>query len=71
MARRARVTAHVFPASRASRRSSSIDRLHEFQARARANTPQAGTMTAVAATMDDEQIAEAAAYLSQLAPFRP
>jgi cytochrome c553 len=48
-----------------------IDRLHEFQARARANTPQAGTMTAVAATMDDQQIAEAAAYLSQLAPLRP
>ena len=44
-----------------------IDRLHEFQARARAATPQPGTMTAVAATLNEQQIKEAAAYLSQLA----
>jgi cytochrome c553 len=45
-----------------------VDRLHEFQARARNGTPQPGTMTAVAATMDERQIEEAAAYLSQLGP---
>ena len=43
-----------------------IDRLHEFQARARTKAPQAGTMTAVAATMDEKQIEAAAAYLSRL-----
>ena len=43
-----------------------IDRLHEFQARARAKTPKPGTMTAVAATMDESQIQAAAAYLSRL-----
>ena len=44
-----------------------IDRLHEFQARARGKTPEPGTMTSVAATMNDRQIEAAAAYLSQLA----
>jgi len=43
-----------------------IDRIHEFQARARNAAPQPGTMTAVAATMDESQIRAAAAYLSQL-----
>jgi cytochrome c553 len=43
-----------------------INRLHEFQARAQKATPQPGTMTAVAATLDESQIKEAAAYLSQL-----
>jgi cytochrome c553 len=43
-----------------------IDRLHEFQARARAKAPRPGTMTAVAATMDESQIQAAAAYLSRL-----
>jgi cytochrome c553 len=43
-----------------------IDRLHEFQARARAKAPQPGTMTAVAATLDEKQIEAAAAYLSRL-----
>jgi cytochrome c553 len=43
-----------------------IDRLHEFQARAQKATPQPGTMTAVAVTLDESQIKEAAAYLSQL-----
>jgi cytochrome c553 len=45
-----------------------INRLHEFQARARGKTPQPGTMTAVASTLDERQIEEAAAYLSQLEP---
>jgi cytochrome c553 len=44
-----------------------IDRIHEFQARARNAAPQPGTMTAVAATMDENQVQAAAAYLSQLA----
>jgi len=43
-----------------------IDRLHEFQARARAKAPQPGTMTAVAATLDEQQIAATAAYLARL-----
>jgi cytochrome c553 len=43
-----------------------VDRLHEFQARARAKVPEAGTMTAVAATLDELQIEEVAAYLSKL-----
>jgi cytochrome c553 len=41
-----------------------IDRLHEFQARAREKVPRPGTMTAVAATLDESQIEAAAAYLS-------
>ena len=45
-----------------------INRLHEFQARAQGKTPEPGTMTAVAATLDEKQIAAAAAYLSQLEP---
>ncbi|HEV7574861.1 MAG TPA: c-type cytochrome [Caldimonas sp.] len=43
-----------------------VDRLHEFQARARAKTPDAGSMTAVAALLDELQIEESAAYLSKL-----
>jgi cytochrome c553 len=45
-----------------------VNRLREFQARAQGKTPGAGTMTAVAARMDDKQIEAAAAYLSQLQP---
>jgi cytochrome c553 len=45
-----------------------INRLHEFQARAQGKTPEPGTMTAVAATLDEKQIEAAAAYLSQLEP---
>jgi cytochrome c553 len=44
------------------------NRLHEFQARAQGKPPEPGTMTAVAATLDEKQIAAAAAYLSQLEP---
>ena len=43
-----------------------IDRLHQFQARARAKAPRPGTMTAVAATLDESQIQASAAYLSRL-----
>ena len=43
-----------------------IDRLHEFQARARQKAPQPGSMTAEAAKLEETQIQEVAAYLSQL-----
>jgi cytochrome c553 len=43
-----------------------IDRLHEFQARARDKAPQPGTMTAVSTTLSEEQIEASAAYLSHL-----
>jgi cytochrome c553 len=43
-----------------------INRLDDFQLRAKENVPQPGTMTAVAATLDARQIEEVAAYLSQL-----
>jgi cytochrome c553 len=42
-----------------------IVRLHEFQARARAQVPQPGTMTAIAATLTESQIQATAAYLSR------
>jgi cytochrome c553 len=45
-----------------------VARLHEFQARAKEKTPAAGSMTAVAATLTDQQIEEAAAYLSLIGP---
>jgi cytochrome c553 len=45
-----------------------VDRLHEFQARAQGKPAPPGSMTAVAAKMNQTQIAAAAAYLSQLAP---
>ena len=48
-----------------------IDRLHEFQARAQAKPPQPGTMTAVAATLDESQIQAAAAYLARLGTLLP
>ena len=45
-----------------------VARLHEFQARAKGKTPAPGTMTAVAATLNDAQIEAAAAYLSVTGP---
>jgi cytochrome c553 len=45
-----------------------IDRLHRFQERAREKAPDPGTMTAVSMTLNERQIEEAAAYLSQLEP---
>ncbi|MFM0362778.1 c-type cytochrome [Paraburkholderia sediminicola] len=45
-----------------------VARLHEFQARAKEKTPAPGTMTAVAATLNDAQIEAAAAYLSVTSP---
>ncbi|WP_408321104.1 c-type cytochrome [Paraburkholderia sp. RL17-347-BIC-D] len=45
-----------------------VARLHEFQARAKAAPPKAGTMTAVAGTLNDTQIEQVAAYLSVSGP---
>lgn len=45
-----------------------VTRLHEFQERAKGKTPAAGTMTAVAAMLNDTQIEQAAAYLSVTGP---
>ena len=45
-----------------------IDRLHEFQARARGKAPDPGSMTAIAAGLTEEQIKDAATYLSRLEP---
>ena len=45
-----------------------VSRLHEFQARARIKGKPPGAMTQVAASMDESQVQQAAAYLSRLAP---
>jgi cytochrome c553 len=46
-----------------------VDRLHEFQARAKTGTPAPASMTSIAAAMSESQIAQAAAYLSTLSPW--
>jgi cytochrome c553 len=58
-----------FPSIAAEPAEFVISRLHEFQTRARAKTPEPGTMTAVAARLDEKQIEAAAAFLSQLEPW--
>lgn len=45
-----------------------VARLHEFQTRAKGKTPAPGTMTAVAAKLNDAQIEAVAAYLSVIKP---
>ena len=45
-----------------------VARLHEFQARAKQAPPPPNSMTAVASKMNEDQILQAAAYLSQLDP---
>jgi cytochrome c553 len=45
-----------------------VERLHEFQARARQKAPDPATMTAVAARLNETQIRQVAAYLSTLPP---
>jgi cytochrome c553 len=57
-----------FPSIAAEPAEFVTSRLHEFQARAQGKTPEPGTMTAVAARLDEKQIEAAAAYLSQLEP---
>ena len=43
-----------------------VNRFHEFQEQALKTTPQPMTMTAVSTTLDEAQIEDVAAYLSQL-----
>ena len=45
-----------------------VDRLHEFQARARREAPKPGSMTEVASALDESQVEQVAAYLSRLDP---
>jgi cytochrome c553 len=45
-----------------------VDRLHAFQARAKAKAPDFGTMTEVATHLNETQIEQVAAYLSTLPP---
>ena len=45
-----------------------VDRIHEFQQRARLKTPQPGTMTSVSTMLSEDQIQAYAAYLSGLQP---
>ena len=59
-----------FPAIAGQPATFVVNRLHEFQARAKGQSPQPGTMTAVAAMLDESQIEAAAAYLSQLTLHR-
>jgi cytochrome c553 len=57
-----------FPSLAAQPAAYIVNRLHEFQARARAKAPDPVTMTAVAARLDETQIRQVAAYLSTLPP---
>jgi cytochrome c553 len=45
-----------------------VNRLHEFQARARTSTPKPGSMTELASKLTETQIRDAAAYLSVIPP---
>jgi len=45
-----------------------VNRLHEFQARAKGKAPAFGTMTEVATHLNETQIGQVAAYLSTLPP---
>ena len=45
-----------------------VNRLHEFQARARTKVPDFGTMTEVSTHLNETQIGQVAAYLSTLPP---
>jgi cytochrome c553 len=55
-----------FPSIAGQPASFTVERLHEFQDRAKKGAVKPGTMTAVAAQMTDAQIEAAAAYLSTL-----
>jgi cytochrome c553 len=57
-----------FPAIAGEPAAFTVARLHEFQTRAKAGTPKPGTMTAVAASLNDTQIEQVAAYLSVTGP---
>jgi cytochrome c553 len=55
-----------FPSIAGQPASFTVERLHEFQDRAKKGAVKPGSMTAVAAQMTDAQIESAAAYLSTL-----
>jgi cytochrome c553 len=55
-----------FPSIAGEPASFTVERLHEFQDRAKKGAAKPGSMTAVAAQMTDAQIESAAAYLSTL-----
>ncbi|MDB5858338.1 MAG: cytochrome, partial [Ramlibacter sp.] len=57
-----------FPAIEGQPATFMVNRLHEFQARARAKPPEPATMTAVAARLSEEQIGQVAAFFSTLKP---
>jgi cytochrome c553 len=57
-----------FPAIAGEPAAFTIARLHEFQTRAKDGVPKPGTMTAVAASLNDTQIDQVAAYLSVTGP---
>lgn len=57
-----------FPSIAGEPRVFVVNRLHEFQARARVGKPKPGTMTEVASHLTETQIRDAAAYLSVLPP---
>lgn len=57
-----------FPAIAGQPTTFLITRIHEFQARARAEQPKPGSMTEVASRMDDAQIEASAAYFSVTLP---
>jgi cytochrome c553 len=57
-----------FPSIAGESAAFTIARLHEFQARAKTSAPKPGSMTAVAASLDEKQIEQVAAYLSVTAP---
>jgi len=60
-----------FPSIAGEPSAFTIARLHEFQARAKAAPLKPGTMPAVAAALDEQQIEQAAAYLSVTEPWVP
>jgi cytochrome c553 len=57
-----------FPAIAAEPAAFTVERLHAFQLRAKSSKLGPGSMTFVASKMNEAQIAQAAAYLSQIDP---
>jgi cytochrome c553 len=57
-----------FPGIAGETAAFTVSRLHEFQERAKTGKAAPGSMTAVSAKMNDAQITQAAAYLSQIDP---
>lgn len=53
-----------FPRIAGQPRKFVVDRLHEFQERAKGATPKPGSMTAVSAALTERQIIQVASYLS-------